>query len=245
MDRNTIKRTAWGAAVALGLVALIWFTPYGRHEEVNRIRRATSFYDVPLPTRETRLSETTIISFDTETTGVNPNYDRLLELGAAKYREGQLVEERNWMIDPGRFVPMSAQDIHGITPDDLVGARSFEEIYPEVAEFMAGALLIAHNANFDVSFLRAEILRAGYPLPSNSTIDTMQYFRRMLPDLPSYRLQIVADKLGIEGGTFHRALDDAKYTAEIFFVLSERLGPDATLSEVFEHAGNLVPFIVP
>lgn len=241
-----MKRYKVGAVFVTVLVALLVvsvYTPYGRHQQAHRIRWIEAQYRVPLPARSTLLSDLVVVTFDTETTGVNPNYDRLLEVGAAKYRGGRLIQETNWMIHPQQFVPLSAQEIHGIGPEDLRDARAFDVVYPEIAAFFAGAVLIAHNANFDIGFLRAEILRAGYPLPSQETIDTMQYFRRMLPDLPSYRLASIASALGIEGGTFHRALDDAKYTAEIFFKLTEQqLGPAATLDDVMRRAGNVVPF---
>lgn len=227
------------------VAAVVLLSPYGRHQRTNRILKVERHYRAPLPDASTLLSELVLVFFDTETTGVNPNYDRILELGAAKYIGGELVDERSWMIDPQQLIPEGAQAVHGITPDDVRGARTFEEIYPEFAEFSAGAALVAHNGNFDVQFMGAEIERAGYPLPPHVTIDTLQFFRRMLPGLPRYRLETVAGELNIEGGEFHRALDDAIYTGIIFYRLVEDFGPATTLADVYARAGNLVYFKEP
>lgn len=241
--KSRTGRLLLGIIVAGGLVALL-ASPYSRRVDANVIRRIQQHYAMPIPGPQSPLSNVVFVCFDVETTGVNHNYDRVVELGAAKYVNGRNVGERHWMVNPGQFVSAVVQDVHGIGPDALRDEREFVDIYPEFAEFIAGAVLLAHNANFDVNFVRTEALRAGYPIPPNPTIDTMQLFRRVLPGMPNYRVATIANHYGLEGGEFHRALDDVIYTVEAFFRALQEFGPDVTLGDVYRHAGNLVYFQV-
>jgi DNA polymerase III subunit epsilon len=241
MKRVSLMRIGVGVVLLAGLTVLLQ-TPYAKHQRVNRMESVARYDAVPRPAADTPMDSLTLVAFDTETTGINPNYDRIVEIGAARYENGVLVDQRAWLVDPQQLIPEFATRIHGISAEDLVDAEPFEAVYPEFAAFAQGAQLIAHNGNFDVSFMRTEIERAGYPVPDTMVIDTLQFFRRMLPDLPNYRLGSVADHLDIQGGTYHRAEDDAIYAATIFLQLASRLGDDTTLASVYAQSGNLVPF---
>lgn len=197
---------------------------------------------VALPTPDTPLTELAWVVFDVETTGLSPNEERIIELGAARYVGTERVAEGNWLINPQHPISVHAENVHGISQADLEGKPSFAEIYPDFAALTEGAILLAHNARFDVGFVAAEIERAGYPLPPHESIDTVQLFRRMLPGFSSYQLAAVAEQVGVEGGTFHRALDDAVYVADIFRVLLDQFPAQATLGDLYEQAGNVVVF---
>lgn len=202
-------------------------------------------HEKELPASDTPFEELVWVVFDTETTGLSPYSDRVLEIGAVRYVGSTRVAERSWLIDPQRDIPEQAQRVHGITPEDVAGAPPFAAVYPEFAELAAGAVLMAHNANFDIQFLAAEIDRAGYAMPPNVTVDTLQLFRRLVPGLPSYRLASVAQHLGVEGGRYHRALDDAQYVADALLALIDRVGPKASLQDIYDNAGNLVFYQTP
>lgn len=154
------------------------------------------------------LSNTTFVAFDTETTGFSPDTERIIEIGAVKYRDGKILESKQWLINPG--IPIPNTQVHGITDDNVAGQPGFAETYPAFSNFVGDATLIAHNASFDVRFMAAEIERNELePLP-NPTINSLTLFRRWYPDAPSHKLGGLAKHLGIEVATEHRALDDSK-----------------------------------
>ena len=154
------------------------------------------------------LSNLTFVAFDTETTGFSPSEERIIEIGAVKYRDGQILESKHWLVNPG--VPIPNPEVHGITDADVAGQPGFADTYPAFTNFVGGATLFAHNASFDVRFMAAEIERNGLePLP-NPTINSLTLFRRWYPDAPSHKLGELAGHLGIEVDTEHRALDDSK-----------------------------------
>ena len=154
------------------------------------------------------LSNTTFVAFDTETTGFSPETERIIEIGAVKYRNGEILDSKNWLVNPG--IPIPNAQVHGITDDDVKGQPGFAETYPAFTNFVGDAVLIAHNASFDVRFMAAEIRRNGLePLP-NPTINSLTLFRRWYPDAPSHKLGELARHLDIGVATEHRALDDSK-----------------------------------
>ncbi len=244
MIHDTVYRRVYlFLVVGVGLFAA---TGWGDEVEQPRHHAAVAAsYAAELPTPDTPLHGLVWVSFDTETTGLSPRHDRIIELGAARYVGLRKVAEGNWLLNPQHPISYHAENVHGITQADLEGAPTFEEIYPEFAALTEGAILLAHNARFDVQFMAAEIERAGYPMPPHVTVDTLQLFRRTFHGLASYRLEYVANVMGVSGGEFHRALDDAFYVADVYRIILRQLGPYATLREIYENAGNLVPFDSP
>ena len=127
------------------------------------------------------------------------------------------------LVNPGKPIPPATTAIHGIRDKDVEGGPSFAALAPALAELARGAVIIAHNAPFDLSFLRAELSRAGLPPAANEVLDTRIVAKAAFPGLPSYRLVDLAARLGIGHARAHRALDDARACAELFLASALRL----------------------
>ncbi len=191
-----------------------------------------------LPGPNTRVSNVTFVAFDLETTGLSPSNDRIVEIGAVKFRNGKVVEQKSWLVNPGRGIPWLVQQVHGITDDMVKDAPDFATVYKEFSEFIEGSVLMAHNARFDVSFLSAEIQRAGLPLPPNKVVDTLKLFRRWFPEAPSYSLSDIVDYAAIDPGVFHRAMEDSVYLVLLFQKGLEQRPEVTYLRDVFAEAGG-------
>lgn len=188
------------------------------------------------------LKDVSIVFFDVETTGFSAQKDRIVEIGAVRYENGEIVDEKSWLIDPGRRIPRNAINVHGIDNTMVKGQPGFAEIYPEVEAFFGDAILVAHNARFDVGFLRAELLRAGRPLPSNAVIDSLKLFRSWFPDSTSHTLKNLTSHLGIDVEGFHRAEADAFF---IFLIMEEGFAQrsrSVTVGEFLADAGGSLYF---
>lgn len=191
----------------------------------------------PLPGKRTSLSHVTFVAFDTETTGFSPSKDRIVEVGAVKFRNGVILEEKNWLINPKRSIPYWAKRVHGITDEMVKDKPGFAEVYPEFREFIGGSVLLAHNAGFDVTFLTESIQRDELKKPKNRVIDSLTLFRGWFPDSESFSLEALADHLDIKGAGFHRALADSMYIYAILNAgLSSREAKIQTLGDLEKHA---------
>jgi DNA polymerase-3 subunit epsilon len=166
-----------------------------------------------------------IVAVDVETTGLSPQRGhRVIEIGAVRIVNGAFTEEFHSLIDCGGSISMSAQRIHGITPAMLRGQPPPAAAFAAFRAFIGQALLVAHNAPFDISFLRHEFGRLGWPLP-NRSLCTLQACRRRLIRLSDYRLETVAQRLLgplPEDGCRHRAIDDARLVARVWVALREK-----------------------
>lgn len=161
---------------------------------------------------------------DVETTGLSPRQGhRVIEIGAVAIEEGEVVGEFSSLIDAGVPVPLVVQAIHGITDEMLAGQPAPEQVLPLFARFIRESVLIAHNAAFDVRFLRHEFARLGMTLP-HPHLCTLELSRRRLPRLTDHTLETVYLHLFPDAGLHrqnHRALDDARMTAKIWLRLME------------------------
>lgn len=196
-----------------------------------------------LPRMSTPIMNLSLVMFDTETTGFSPSKDRLVELGAVKIENGQIVARTNWLINPGRKIPDRVINVHGISNEMVKDKPSFAEIYPEFLAFIGDSILMAHNARFDVDFVRAEILRASQPLPSNTTVDTLKLFRKWYPDAPSHKVGALIDFIGIQKDEdLHRGDVDAEMQSMIFLDGLNRHPNVKTLRQFLADAGGLLVF---
>jgi len=151
---------------------------------------------------------------DVETTGGNPAWNRVTEIGAVRVRGERPVEEWTTLVNPHRRIPRKIVELTGITDEMVAGAPSFEEIAGEFLDFVGDAVLVGHRVKFDYGFLRAECERAGREL-RRPTVCTVVETRRHFPGLPSYGLARLCGHFGIPLENHHRALDDARATARI------------------------------
>jgi DNA polymerase III subunit epsilon len=160
---------------------------------------------------------------DLETTGLSPRHGhRIIEIGAVALENGAVVEEFTTLVDAGVPIPIEVQAIHGITDEMLDGRPKPEEALPRFREFIGDSVLVAHNAAFEVTFLRHEFARLKLGLP-NRHVCTLEMSRRLLSRLPDYTLQTVYLHLFPDPDFLrqnHRALDDARLTAKIWLAMT-------------------------
>jgi DNA polymerase III epsilon subunit-like protein len=183
-----------------------------------------------LPVRlDARVRDLAWVALDLEMTGLDPEHDRICEVGLVRGR-GSVVEER-WttLVDPGRPVPDEVRKVHGLGAAELAGAPAFAAVAPEIVARLGGAVPIAHSVGTDRAFLHAELGRAGLALIDRPWIDTLEIARRLLL-LPRHRLGDVCRAFGVPLGRAHRALDDADATFAVFGRMLEVLDPDGELT---------------
>jgi DNA polymerase III epsilon subunit family exonuclease len=174
---------------------------------------------------ETRpLHELDFVVVDVEATGAKTPPNRIIELGAYRIRHGHIVDEFVTLVNPELPIPRFVVALTGITNDMVKTAPLFAEVAPQWLEFLNDAVLVAHNAPFDTSFLNHEISRV-YPghRMVNSHLCTVKLSRRAVPGLMNYRLDTIADHFSIPIFDRHRAGSDALATAEVFLRLLKRL----------------------
>nr|HML46219.1 exonuclease domain-containing protein [Clostridia bacterium] len=159
-----------------------------------------------------------VVVLDFETTGLNPKADRIIEIGAVRIHNGQIVSELSLMVNPQRPLPDKIVEITGITDVMLRDAKPFEEHVRELLDFLGDAPVAAHNASFDVAFLQNELDRCGHAW-NQPVIDTLAFARKLYPTLKSHRLGALCKHLGISLKNAHRAVHDARATAKLLLQL--------------------------
>lgn len=171
-----------------------------------------------------KLAETEFIVFDTETTGAKPPYSRMTEIGCYKVRNGEIVDEFETLLNPQTPIPPFISALTGITDNMVKGAPLFTEVAEDLLRFIGDAVLVAHNAAFDIKFLNAEINRAfrGCKV-ANAHLCTVRLSKKLLPNLANHRLHTVAEHFSIPIFNRHRAAGDALATAKIFVHLLAHL----------------------
>jgi DNA polymerase-3 subunit epsilon len=159
---------------------------------------------------------------DVETTGKDASVDRVVEVGIVIARGGEVVERRNWLVNPGRPIPKEASDVHKITDDQVKEAPAFEAVAAEVFAMLAGCIPAAYNAAFDRAFLGNELARAGLSLRKDvEWLDPLVWARELQQGEKSRALGEVAARLGIALENAHRASDDAEAALRVLFVLGK------------------------
>ena len=161
-------------------------------------------------------------AIDVETTGLSAALgDRVIEIAAVCIQNGRIISEFEQLIFSSQCISREAARIHGISKTMLDGQPLPEEVFPRFRQFVGNHVVIAHNARFDISFVRQEFLRAGLVF-SNRFICTLRLARRRVPHLPNHRLETVARHLLMDLPSdlhLHRALDDARLTAQVWLAL--------------------------
>jgi DNA polymerase III subunit alpha, Gram-positive type len=164
-----------------------------------------------------KLFETDFVVFDLETTGAKCPPCRVTEIGAYRVERGEIVGEFQTLVNPETPIPPFITGLTGISDAMVKRAPKFAEIAPDFLEYIGDAVLVAHNAHFDIRFLNHEINRIydGYRV-ANPHLCTVQLSRKLLPHIENHRLHTVADYYSINIENRHRAADDAHATAKIF-----------------------------
>lgn len=171
------------------------------------------------------LHATTFVVVDLETTGTSAASGGITEIGAVKTRGGQVIGEFHTLINPGRPIPPLIVSLTGITEAMVAPAPRIEQVLPSLLEFMGDAVLVAHNAPFDIGFLKAACRLHDYRWPGNEVVDTLTLARRATTkeEAPNKKLSTLARVFGASVTPNHRALDDARATADVLHGLLERL----------------------
>ena len=164
----------------------------------------------------------TYVVFDLETTGFSSIKDKIIEIGAVKVENGVITDKFSTLVNPKVPIPFEITNLTGITDDMVMEAPDIETILPQFLEFVGDAVLVAHNASFDVSFIEQNC-RYQDITPDFTSVDTVAMARILLPTLSKFKLNVVANALHISLENHHRAVDDAGATAEIFVKFVEML----------------------
>ncbi len=172
------------------------------------------------------LREVTFVVVDLETTGGSPASCEITEIGAVKVRGGEVLGEFGTLVDPGCAIPPYISVLTGITDMMVIAAPRIDTVLPAFLEFARGTVLVAHNAPFDLGFLKAACTGTGRAWPGNRSVDTAVLARRVLTrdEAPNCKLSTLARVLNARTTPNHRALDDAKATVDVLHSLIERLG---------------------
>ena len=175
----------------------------------------------------TPLSDVTFVVLDLETTGGTPASSAITEIGAVKVRGGEVLGEFQTLVDPGGPVPAFISVLTGITTAMVSGSPRIGEVLPSFLEFVRGAVLVAHNAPFDIGFLKAAATQCDYPWPGNQVLDTVRLARRVVTrdEAPNHKLGTLAALFRATVTPDHRALSDARATVDVLHALLARLAP--------------------
>ncbi|MCV7281486.1 DEDD exonuclease domain-containing protein [Mycolicibacterium flavescens] len=201
-----------------------------------------------LDVAEASLHDTTFVVVDLETTGGRARGDQpdaITEIGAVKVRGGVVLGELATLVDPGRSIPPQIVQLTGITTAMVCDAPRIESVLPAFLEFSRGAVLVAHNAGFDIGFLRAAAEHCQLPWPRPPVLCTVKLARRVLTrdEAPSVRLSALARLFGSATTPTHRALDDARATVDVLHGLFERVGNQGvhTFSDLRAYLPDVTP----
>lgn len=191
------------------------------------------------------LRDTTFVVFDLETTGTSAEVDTVTEIGAVKVRGGELLGEFATLVNPERGISPVVVELTGITQVMVSAAPRLPEVLPAFLEFAAGAVWVAHNAPFDVGFIRAACQHHGYPWPRPTVLCTVKLARRVLTreEAPSCRLGALAELFHARTRPTHRALADARATVDVLHGLLERVGSIGvhSLEELLAYLPEVTP----
>jgi DNA polymerase-3 subunit epsilon len=184
---------------------------------------------IPLGSRTTAqatLSQTTFVVVDLETTGVSPKTAEILEIGAVKIQNGQVVDTFQTLVHPLGPIPSGIVRLTGISPAMVADAPRLEEVFPAFMHFLGDAVMVAHNLPFDKSFIEAAAQQVLGVVLGNPSLCTLRLARKLLPGVPRKGLDALAERYQLTNSARHRALGDAEVTAEILKIFIEQLQTD-------------------
>ena len=158
---------------------------------------------------------------DLETTGISCQTEKITEVGIIKYKNGEVIDEFECFVNPEKPIPPRVVEITHITDDMVKDAETIDKIIPKIIDFIGDSVLVAHNADFDIGYLKYNFEKYGYKL-ENTYIDTLRLAKAIFPDLKKYKLGLIADSLNIQVDVAHRALDDVKTLVAVFKVMIDK-----------------------
>ncbi|MGM9977640.1 MAG: PolC-type DNA polymerase III [Clostridium sp.] len=175
----------------------------------------------------------TYVVFDLETTGFSSKNDKIIEIGAVKIKEGSIVDRFSEFVNPEMRIPYNITELTSITDEMVEKSETIEKILPKFLEFCKDSVIVAHNAGFDVGFIKKNARDIGkefdYPV-----LDTVPLTRYLYPELKKVKLNIVAKHLGVSLENHHRAVDDAKCTGDILLKCFEKIKEEKNINTLKE-----------
>ena len=200
-------------SIALGNTRAIWYNADMAYKLVKTTPALT-----PRAHLDVSIGDVEFTALDLETTGTKPPDDRIIEIGAVRVRNFEILDSYRRFVNPGRTLPPFISRLTGITDRELAGEPFGEEVLPGLLEFLGDSVIVAHHAPFDHKFLSSEVrITLKKPL-RNAVLCTCKLARRILHFLPSKGLDAVTNFLGIPVNGRHRALGDAEATAKILVI---------------------------
>ena len=182
-----------------------------------------------MPSPDRPLRETRIVVFDTETTGLSPLRDRIVEIAALSLENGRETGRFEELVDPAIPIPPELTKLHGIDDSMVRGKPLIAEVAARFLEFAGDACLAAHNAPYDMAMLLRPAFQSGLAPAGNPVLDTCRLARRLV-DAPNYQLGTLAGMLGVDLSRAHRAMPDVEATSGVLLECIRRLGDEASLA---------------
>jgi DNA polymerase-3 subunit epsilon len=193
----------------------------------------------------TPLADVTFVVLDLETTGGSPTECRITEIGAVKVRGGQVIGEFQSLVNPGEPIPAFISVLTGITDPMVASSPYIESALPAFLEFIGDAVLVAHNARFDITFLKVNCEQLQLDWPGNKVLDTVHLARQLVTrdEAPNHKLSSLARVFSTRVTPDHRALHDAQATVDVLHGLIERVGNLGvhTLEELQSYTSRVTP----
>jgi len=172
--------------------------------------------------KDKKIDEEEFVVFDIETTGLNSHTNKMIEIGAVKIKAGRIIDRYSQLINPGISIPYHITEITSITNEQVANQPKIDEVIGKFVDFIGDAVLVAHNAPFDMGFIKRDIKEYLNIDLENSVIDTLQMARDLFPDFKKYGLGDLNKSLGLALEKHHRAVDDSQATANMFIIFLEK-----------------------
>ena len=166
--------------------------------------------------------DTTYCVLDLETTGFSFRTEKITEVGIMKVKNGEVIDEFSCFVNPEKPIPQRVVEVTNITDDMVKDAETIDKVMPKILEFVGDSVLVAHNADFDIGFLKYNANKLGLSL-DNTYLDTLRLAKDLFPDYKKYKLGKIAENLGIKVEVAHRALDDVDTTVKVLNVMLNML----------------------
>ena len=183
--------------------------------------------------------DTTYCVLDLETTGFSPKLEKITEIGIMKIQDGKVIDKFSTFVNPEKSIPQRVVEVTNITDDMVRNAETIDKVFPKMLDFIKDTVLVAHNADFDIGFLKhyAKVLGHDFDF---TYLDTLTLAHDLFPDYKTYKLGRIAKNLGIKVEVAHRALDDVDTTVKVFNVMIDMLKERGalTLEDIEEYASD-------
>ena len=169
--------------------------------------------------------DTTYCVLDLETTGFSAVNEKITEIGIMKFKNGEVIDEFSCFVNPEKHIPERVTAVTNITDEMVAGAETIDKVFPKMLKFLGDSketVIVAHNANFDVGFLKQNAKVLGYDF-KYTYLDTLSLAKDLFPEYKKYKLGKIAENLGIKVEVAHRALDDVDTTVKVFRVMIDML----------------------